>query len=278
MVNFSEYREGILKGLESLRGSPLFSEEYLSFRIAVFKAQFTAYERSASHALRIDRLPLKQNDLLIEDQISTSLIEQISSSANESTRQMLKAIAAFSASYPGSLEEIIKASCFGPDQDKIKRLSEKIGVWAELLSFIGRVSGAPLISSLMKNYCGETPEFPADCGCPYCGSDPGLAILRGKEGLRYLACSLCGMEWKFARMRCPFCGSGKSLGNLKEDASAEWIETCDECGCYLKTVLARETPELKIIHPLVEAARLFHLDLIAVKKGYVECLPYVAIR
>jgi len=278
MVNFSEYREGILQGLESLRGSPLFSDEYLSFRISVFKAQFYAYERLASRGLKIENLPVKQDDLSIDGQISGGLIEQISFSSNVATRQKLGMIAAFSESNPGCLEEIIKAACFGPDQKKLEDLSEKIGIGADFLSFAGRVSGAPFISSLIKGYEGETPEFPVDSGCPYCGSDPGLAILRGKEGLRFLSCSLCGMEWKFARMSCPFCGSGKSLGNLKENASAEWIETCDECGCYIKTVSAKDAPVENGINPLVEAVRLFHLDLIAVKKGYVECLPYVAIR
>ena len=57
-----------------------------------------------------------------------------------------------------------------------------------------------------------------------------------------------------------------------------WIETCQSCNRYLKTIDERKLPEGEEIIPVVEATATLYLDLIAEQEGCRSGEPYVAIR
>lgn len=142
---------------------------------------------------------------------------------------------------------------------------------AQLLSFLLHMALKPSLTALRRTVAGLLGGAGWQEGfCPVCGSAPGMARLE-KDGHRALACSLCGQEWHFPRMACPFCRTEdqKSLYYLYADEEEGYrVYACKECGGYIKTVDARvlEDPA-----PLdLEDLTTLHLDMIAEKKGLVR--------
>jgi FdhE protein len=75
---------------------------------------------------------------------------------------------------------------------------------------------------------------------------------------------------------CAFCGTRDqdmlSMLSLPED-DARWVEICDACRRYLKTVDARLFPASYAIIPRAEDARTLFLDMIAEQERYVRSAP-----
>ena len=68
----------------------------------------------------------------------------------------------------------------------------------------------------------------------------------------------------------------ESLGVLRlDDADPRWVETCERCKGYIKTVDERKLPEGETVFPVVEEAATLHLDLLAEREGYIRRVPYV---
>jgi FdhE protein len=79
--------------------------------------------------------------------------------------------------------------------------------------------------------------------CPICGCRPHGGFLRGKEGKRWLQCSLCRHEWMFSRTSCPVCAQDDTRNILvffTEDMKYERAEACKLCRHYLLSVDMRE--------------------------------------
>ncbi len=79
--------------------------------------------------------------------------------------------------------------------------------------------------------------------CPICGGRPHGGSLRGKEGKRFLHCSLCRHEWAFSRTTCPACGqdSPQEIGlYFLENVKQQRAEVCNVCKHYLLSVDMRE--------------------------------------
>lgn len=79
--------------------------------------------------------------------------------------------------------------------------------------------------------------------CPICGSRPHGSCIKGKEGKRYLHCSLCRHEWLFPRTVCPACGQDKPQDILLyylEDSKFERAEVCKKCNHYILCVDMKE--------------------------------------
>jgi len=93
-----------------------------------------------------------------------------------------------------------------------------------------------------------------------------------------VTCGLCGSEWEAVRLACACCGTldRASLGVLRlDDADARWVETCERCKGYIKTVDERKLPEGETVLSVVEEAATLHLDLLAEREGYIRRVPYV---
>ena len=104
--------------------------------------------------------------------------------------------------------------------------------------------------------------------CPLCGAAPHLARLE-KDSARTLACRVCGQEWRFPRLQCPFCGTDdrNSLAYLSaDDESGYRIDICRECKRYIKTVDSREREE--VLPMELEDILTQHLDLAARDREY----------
>jgi formate dehydrogenase accessory protein FdhE len=106
--------------------------------------------------------------------------------------------------------------------------------------------------------------------CPYCQSDPQLAVIRpeGDGGKRLLLCSLCQSEWEFHRILCAACGeeNNEKLPRYSaEGISAVRVEACDVCKSYLKSV---DMTVDGLAVPVVDEVATAPLDLWAAEQGY----------
>ena len=108
--------------------------------------------------------------------------------------------------------------------------------------------------------------------CPFCGSLPLLAELRGPQRARSLRCGLCGADWRFNRLQCAHCGctDTRSLAILAPEGELQRasIQACSECRAYLKMVITVDPIPARFL-PVEDLATL-SLDLIAGNFGYTR--------
>lgn len=84
--------------------------------------------------------------------------------------------------------------------------------------------------------------------CPICDSDPMVARVGGENATegrgKVLGCLQCGSSWDFERIRCARCGTVHQghlhYFNLEGD-DAHRLNTCDECGGYMRTVFVEQS-------------------------------------
>ena len=106
--------------------------------------------------------------------------------------------------------------------------------------------------------------------CPICGSPPHASVLRGKDGKRFLQCSLCGHDWAFSRTICPMCGqdSPKEIRLFFfEQNQRERAEACNLCKRYLLSVDMREFADDIPLELLLLC--MMHLDVAMQENGFV---------
>ncbi len=101
--------------------------------------------------------------------------------------------------------------------------------------------------------------------CPYCGSPPLLSYLKGKEGKRINACSLCLSFYRVPRIQCPYCLEAKQgkFSIFTSDTDADFqVCLCKNCKSYIKIHDYKEyekfTPD-----PLFDDFKTITLDIIA---------------
>jgi formate dehydrogenase accessory protein FdhE len=283
----------ILGRLKDLRGHPHVSGAYVEFRIELLHAQRAvrrALETAGNHSAewRGSRaepagMPLTPETFVFAKDLLWEVFVATCAAAEEHGQETedLRRLAAAAAAEPAFLRNLARAAAFGPDQHTLETLARVWDIHAETLLFVGRATAAPFIAEAVAAWRGEeAPNDPTGQPhqCPACGSPPSLARLRRPDGRRLLICSLCGSEWEGVRLGCACCGTQDraALGVLRvADESPRWLETCDACQGYIKTVDERRLVEGEAIYPVVEEAATLHLDLLAEREGYVRRVPYV---
>lgn len=106
--------------------------------------------------------------------------------------------------------------------------------------------------------------------CPVCGCEPAVARVAGgaatKGRQRTLWCGQCGAVWEFERVRCVRCGT-RNQGHLHyhsiEGDDAHRIQSCDECGGYIRSVFEEDELQLAPFSFEVEDVVMARLDAIA---------------
>lgn len=105
--------------------------------------------------------------------------------------------------------------------------------------------------------------------CPICGARPHFGRLEPEVGARHLECWLCGIEWEFPRLECPYCRNidQEKLGLFSLEGAAERrVHFCRECGSYLKIIDCRSLGREPVLY-LSNLATLI-LDLAAAREGF----------
>jgi len=166
--------------------------------------------------------------------------------------------------------DLLAVSFTSGDGDLTCAMAEKLGIDSTVIEFV--------LSQLKKPFAEKVaeslPPLPADAHwhkgyCPLCGSWPELSYLGGKEGRRWLRCSLCGHEWTFMRTQCPFCGTDdldKIELIFQEDRKYERAELCHVCKKYVVSMDLRELAE-DVPHEAA-ALGLVYLDMLAQQRGF----------
>ena len=157
------------------------------------------------------------------------------------------------------------------DEEYLDAAAEKLELNQGLLLFLAKNSINPVLEAYadqLKGYIDQKKWWKGYC--PICGSKPIIAALRKKEGERFLLCSSCGFEWRFSRMKCPFCGNQEREGHkyfyIEKEDKGYRVDVCKKCKKYIKTIDTREMFE-DVVLPVEDIGTL-HLDIIAQKEGY----------
>jgi len=280
-----------IRRLEALIGREGVAEDYARLRIALLRVQAEVLAEllaagaadmqvrggvkaaEAPAVIDPETLPV---DLPLARRLLDATIQIVAEHGSAGDR--LRRLQAMMAEEPGLLEELIRRAALAGDGGRA--VSPEIP--AELLLFVARIVAAPFVTAAaVRIEQSETQPPGSDGYCPLCGSPPGLAELRAGDGGRVLLCSLCGHRFEFGRLVCPFCGvdDQSALGTLTVDAEqARWIETCDRCRHYLKTIDGRRLPEGRQPVPLVEEVARMYLDLLAEREGFHRGAPLAALR
>ncbi|MFA6033627.1 MAG: formate dehydrogenase accessory protein FdhE [Myxococcota bacterium] len=263
--------------LEALLSDPRIPGEYVRFRIALLKAQidaFDAYKPGSKEFV----FPLVKGTVAWDVPVALKIIEAVIAAlfgmgkADAAAAPLLEKI----KGSPGLIVRLADASVFGPDIEEISTIARETGTDVESLLFFGRAIAAPFVARIAEQFNEAGNTDINEVTCPVCGSAPGIAFITGEDGNRKFTCAVCGTQWRGPRMKCVQCSSSTTLGFLKtgKDETA-WVETCDDCKSYIKTVDARRLTDASA---LVESISTLYLDILAEQNGFTRALPYAAMR
>lgn len=103
--------------------------------------------------------------------------------------------------------------------------------------------------------------------CPFCQTYPRIAY--DSESSRKLNCLLCGNEWEFPRIKCPYCSNNdhETLGYFEaEGIEGVKVYYCNQCKQYLKVV---DTRQREACDAETEDVLTLALDEVAQQEGYL---------
>jgi FdhE protein len=128
----------------------------------------------------------------------------------------------------------------------------------------------PALEMVVEKYGDMIAKYKWEEGyCPICGKEPKIGEIKEEEGMRYLFCNQCGVEWSYQRIKCPFCGNEEqqtlAYFTVEEDERYR-VDVCNECKRYIKIVDFRESKEEANLD--VEDIATLHLDILANEEGY----------
>lgn len=155
------------------------------------------------------------------------------------------------------------------DQEALADIAGGVNLEAQTLKFLAQMALTPSIHALRDLYAPQIDTDAWDHGyCPFCGSLPSISFF-DKTGKRYMHCELCGLEWRFPRLKCPFCSNDdhKNLGYFDvEDNEGFRVDFCRKCAQYIKTVDKRVLEKAAPME--LENLATLHLDILAAKEGF----------
>jgi FdhE protein len=167
--------------------------------------------------------------------------------------------------------EMVKASFDGGSADDAADIDDADDEELfDLLGFLVEESLRPSLEVFADRYAEIVNASNWDEGyCPICGREPKIAQLKNDEGEKYLFCGQCGFEWRYPRLKCPFCENEdqQTLAFFTvEDDERYRVDVCNVCNRYIKTIDFRNTKEKPNLD--VEDIATLHLDILASDEGY----------
>lgn len=170
------------------------------------------------------------------------------------------------------LEILLRAWLQG-DSQQVDHVASIFDVPLDVLYILLRYSLLPTLYQYTKEFEEQKvfngEEWMKDY-CPVCGDQHGLAEFRGGERFRHFRCLSCAGDWIFWRIGCPHCHNKdhNTLSSLMiEEGNVKYqIDVCEPCKGYVKGMnkLDKSSP----MFLLLDDFATFHLDLLAVEKGY----------
>jgi FdhE protein len=165
--------------------------------------------------------------------------------------------------------EKVFTAVLGEDEPLLNGVAGDVGLDSGVMLFLAKVSLAPSMKAIQSAVDGQLDKKEWEQGfCPVCGSGPNMAYFTA-QGTRYLHCELCGDEWRYPRMKCPFCENEDhdTLGYFQADEEEGFrVYFCRKCKRYIKTVdkaVFEESAPMDL-----EYMATLHLDLAADERGF----------
>jgi FdhE protein len=166
------------------------------------------------------------------------------------------------------VKEVITAFLSG-DEARISTMAREVTLSPMVVKFLAYMAIQPSMRYLRESAAQGIRDYTWNYGyCPLCGAPPDMAYF-SDEGKRFLHCELCGYEWHYPRLKCPFCENknAKDLGYFTgEEEEGYRVDFCRKCKRYIKTL------DMRLIGspaPLeVENLITLHLDMLAHKQGF----------
>jgi len=155
------------------------------------------------------------------------------------------------------------------DEEAVSIMAAEVKLDPNVLLFLGKTALKPSIACLRDAVSEEMDKNEWREGyCPLCGSQPDMACFE-RTGKRYLHCELCGEEWPFPRIKCPFCNAEEQekLGYFEAEQEEGFrVYFCRECLRYIKTIDKKAFEEVAPLE--LENLATIHLDLLAQENGF----------
>jgi FdhE protein len=202
-------------------------------------------------------------DLTEPKKYFTALLEIAEKRAPGETKEVLQMIQDGSFNF----EKMISDSFNSLHDDIAENIDDDV---IDLVDLFLEESLRPALEKVVEKYGKSIAKAGwAEGYCPICGKEPKIGEIREEEGRRFLFCTQCGFEWRFMRIKCPFCGNEEqqTLAYFSIEGEERYrVDVCNECKRYIKTVDFRETKEEANLD--VEDIATLHLDMLANEEGY----------
>ncbi|NTW16687.1 MAG: formate dehydrogenase accessory protein FdhE [Syntrophaceae bacterium] len=202
-------------------------------------------------------------DLSEPKQYFLSLLEIAEKRAPGETKEIVQKIKDGSFNF----EKLICDSFSSLQDDTSDEVDEDV---IDLVDLFLEESLRPALEKVVEKYGSMVAEIGwAEGYCPICGKEPKIGEIREEEGRRFLFCTQCGFEWRFRRIKCPFCGNEEqqTLAYFTIEGEEKYrVDVCHECKRYIKIVDFRESKEEANLD--VEDIATLHLDMLANEEGY----------
>ena len=276
MSVFGEIEEHINR---LIQGKPMYKEGLSLYRdlIPFLKeaepqVNFAVNDAAISNIKVKEGFPLfSREDLPLDLKATTSLFLRLMehvSTKNRADKATLQGLVKKISVDSGWIEKFI-STFLSNDKKGLEAMAQEANLEPTVLIFLTNMALRPSLVSL-KEAVGE--KIQGDSWifgyCPLCGSSPDIAYL-DEQGKRFLHCGLCGYEWYYPRLKCPFCENAeqKELGYFVSDEEEGFrVDFCKKCRSYIKTL------DMKVIEkaaPLeLENLITLHLDLLAHEQGF----------
>ena len=224
--------------------------------------------REGFHVLDIETVEIEEEPLHVLYENVCEIIEKHGKGEASETEQLKKLIKHNQLELPTFIRKTALK-----DTSYFESLSEKLQTEKEYLYYLGIQVSKPLFEKIAENVESRIMKDAWNDGtCPVCGNEPAMARLMRDEGRRILYCFLCGTEWIFRRLQCPFClnDNHETLRFFfAEESSPYRVDVCDTCKRYIKTVDERKLEEEKEVHLAAEDVATLFLDILATDEGYI---------
>jgi len=203
-------------------------------------------------------------DLTEPRQYFTALLEIAEKRAPGETKEVLQMIQDGSFNFEKMISDSFNSI---QDDDLAEDIDDDV---IDLVDLFLEESLRPALEKVVEKYGKSIAKSGwAEGYCPICGKEPKIGEIREEEGRRFLFCTQCGFEWRFMRIKCPFCGNEEqqTLAYFSIEGEERYrVDVCNECKRYIKTVDFRETREEANLD--VEDIATLHLDMLANEEGY----------
>lgn len=273
--------EKLRKRIDSIIQERPSHREVLEFVREVMTEQYKIKSKVKADPIRIDREKMKPNiegfPLLDKREIpldmvsATRLFKKLCTvlSRNKMASRDSKQIYRSFRRKNIDLVELFRQTT-AENGEYVSALSKKLGVREDLLHFLAFNSLRPIWEAYAEELKGYVDQERWWKGyCPICGSLPFIAQLR-EEGERVLVCSSCSFEWRFRRLKCPFCENEDHKGlryfYTGKEGKANRVDVCEKCKTYIKAIDVQELPSDFI--SFADDAGTLYMDVLAQQEGY----------